>query len=231
MKTMLITGASSGIGEATAQLFAANDFKVIGIARRHNSKLIHPNITQICFDLSDTDRIDDLIAQLPELKLDYVIHNAATEGCLKSLKSLSLSELRQVMRLNFEAPFLLTQKLLNRASHGARILHISSGLAHSALEGVGSYCISKSALYMLYLCWNQDLKGQVLVGSLDPGIVETAIQSRLRAADEKEFASQAMFHEIEASGLLQDPMHVAQFIQKVLLETSDAEFVQAEFRA
>ena len=158
MKTILITGTSSGIGEAAAIYFAQKNFNVVGIARRKNSHLAHPNITQIQFDLSDTDHIDTLIAKLPHnLQIHYVIHNAATEGYLKSLMHLSLTELRHVMRLNFEAPFLLTQKFLGSFPHGARVLQISSGLAHNPLLGAGSYCVSKSALYMLYLCWNQDL--------------------------------------------------------------------------
>lgn len=229
MTSILITGTSSGIGEATAQLFAEEGFSVIGIARRTNPRLLQPSITQIRFDLSDTDHIDDLINLLPKnLELKYLIHNAATEGFLKSLEHLSLSELRQVMRLNFEMPFLLTQKLLGSLANSARVLHISSGLAHHALAGVSSYCISKSALYMLHRCWNEDLKNRILVGSLDPGIVDTSMQNRLRNSDKNEFASHSRFQEIKSEGLLTNPMRVAQFIRKALLETSDLEFIQSE---
>lgn len=230
MPTILITGTSSGIGEATAQLFAKEGFDVIGIARRANPRL-HANITQIRFDLSDTDHIDDLIDLLPKnLQLKYLIHNAGTEGLLKPLVHLSLTELRQVMRLNFETPFLLTQKLLGSLSKGARILHISSVLAHHALPSASSYCISKSALFMLYRCWNQELNGQILVGSLNPNHVDTPLQDRLRATDKKDFLPKSEFLKLKTEGLLKNPSQVAQFIQNVLLNTSDTEFIQSEFQ-
>lgn len=79
----------------------------------------------------------------------------------------------------------------------ARILHISSGAAHGALQGLGVYSVSKAALFMAYQVLKAELapKG-IFVGSVRPGIVATSMQDTIRRADKDKFPdTSAKFHQ------------------------------------
>jgi NAD(P)-dependent dehydrogenase (short-subunit alcohol dehydrogenase family) len=125
------------------------------------------------------------------------------------------------IRVNVTAPMLLTRRLLSTMQPGSRVLHISSGAAHSAFGGMGSYCATKAALLQLCRAWRADRDVQnaasesggdsssttraasllgIRFGSARPGIVDTAMQVQGREADSSVFASAAMFREWKERG-------------------------------
>lgn len=155
---------------------------------------------------------------------------------------------RATMATNVDAPLFLTNALLPqlRAKPQARILHISSGAAHYAFAGWTSYCVSKSAFFMLYQCMRDELGAAdvpVLVGSVKPGVVDTPMQAVVRGSD---FPGRERFAEMHAKGVeraaayaegphtppsdaLDTCDNVATFLTWLLRDTSDAEFVEKEW--
>ena len=147
-KTALITGASRGIGHATAAALASEGVKVIAVSRSSAATNGDPNISSLQCDLSSLDAVRNLIIELQTSKIhpDIIVNNVG--GNLGFTDPLRTSEAwLSVTNLN-----LVTSMLLNEAfipgmigNKWGRICHISS---ISALENQGppAYCASKSAL-------------------------------------------------------------------------------------
>ncbi len=182
----LVTGASSGIGFATALALAENKRnKVIAIAR--NAKKLESlrqasenKIDILAFDLA-TENLDQLVEKLSEIgvnKLTGLIHNA---GYLvsKKFEDISSQDLQKIYEVNVFAPFRLTQKLLPllKNAKGSHVVNISSvgGIQGSVkFDGLSAYSSSKGALCVLTECLANELKDEkIKVNCLALGAVQT----------------------------------------------------------
>lgn len=182
---VLITGASNGIGYATALALCSQDTPVIALSR-NGSKLEQlrkeagSNCTCIQFDLLRDDPATLLLHLEREgiTAIGGLIHNA---GLLvnKAFAEISKSELQAVYETNVFAPYQLTQVVLPylKASGNAHIVHISSmgGIQGSAkFPGLSAYSSSKGALCILTECLALELKEHnISVNCLALGAVQT----------------------------------------------------------
>ena len=151
-KTILITGASSGIGRAAAIACAQAGATVILTGRdreRLDASLAVLDAGAahrvIVADLTDPAQLAALAEQTG--MLDGVVHSAGITG-FAPVRMLQQGLLEAVMGANFSAPVLLTQKLLYRKTlnNGASMVFLSSIAAHTGTVGVGAYSASKAAL-------------------------------------------------------------------------------------
>ena len=150
MPTVLITGASRGIGRATAFRLAAGGWDVVGTVRREEDgeSLIEGSggkITPVMLDITDADQIAALDRILP-LQLDAVVNNAAivVGG---PVEGVPIDELRRQLEVNLIGQVAVTQAVLPRirASRG-RIVFVSSLGGWISSPMVGAYSASKFAL-------------------------------------------------------------------------------------
>ncbi len=234
-KTALITGGGSGLGQALAWEFAKRDFQVV-IVGRHESTLNQtkarfPNMIHfIKADIANQLEHKLIVERLAHLKkLDYLIQNAGTVEPICPIKEMSLEKFNHTMSTNFLGPLFLTKQLLPHLI-GARILHISTLLAHQAMRHFGGYCISKAALYMSKDILNAELNDEnILFGSVMPGMIDTAMQSTLRDPEQTNFPEQKYFIHSQTQNRLVKPEVSAKFLSYILLQSSDAEFIQGEW--
>ena len=162
-KISLITGAGRGIGRATAKLFAEHDSDLVLVSRtkselEQTAKICSEFDVDIMIrptDLSSSDEIGDLFIDLlgrfPQI--DILVNNA---GIFHSglTENIDLESFREVMRVNVEAPLLLSQKMLKTvdSENGGCIVNVSSYSGCVEVEkypGFGVYDISKYALWGL----------------------------------------------------------------------------------
>ena len=235
-KTILITGASSGIGAACVEQAVARGLHVIATARS-KSKLEqlqaqYKNIEIVVADIAaETGR--NLIEQAVQQPIDYLLHNAAILDQPQEFCDLSVGDFRNNIVTNVEPIVFLTQKLLPhlKAAHDTpRILSLSSGAAKQAIAGLGNYCISKAAALMA----NQILKAElpkhgVLVNDYFPGVVDTGMQHTLRSSQTEIFPYSDDFKNLKQQGLLSKPSDVAAHILSVFTQTDDETFSQSEW--
>ncbi|MFN0189755.1 MAG: SDR family NAD(P)-dependent oxidoreductase [Bacteroidia bacterium] len=184
----LVTGASSGIGFATALVLAQNKRnKVIAIARNatklESLRLASENKIDILpFDL-EKGNLSDLVDDLKNMgvnQISGVIHNA---GYLVSKKfgDISSLDLQKTYEVNVFAPFRLTQHLLPflKQAKGAHVVNISSvgGIQGSVkFDGLSAYSSSKGALCILTECLANELRDErINVNCLALGAVQTAM--------------------------------------------------------
>lgn len=150
-KTILVTGSTSGIGEATARLLAEKGAKLV-LTGRNTSKLeslkseLSGGLAQIfTCDLTQAGQMDQLIANCPQL--DGVVHSAGIVDPV-SIKFLKTKHLLKTFSINFEAPVLLSAGLINKnkINRHASFVFVSSVSSQHPYPGGVVYSASKSAL-------------------------------------------------------------------------------------
>lgn len=180
-KRILVTGASSGLGRQIAISFSKMGAAVIITARRES---------QLAETLAAMDRGEHSViaadmthaAQRIALadgagSLNGVVHCAGT-SVLAPIRMASEKHLRELYTLNYEAPILLTQRLLYRKAvqNNGSILFIASIAAHIGVPGVGVYSGTKAALFATARCLAMEvIKQKIRVNCLSPSLVETPL--------------------------------------------------------
>lgn len=217
-RTVLVTGASSGIGRQCCVAAATAGATVVATGRHQQrlqdtlSLLKGSGHAALQSDLTDASQLGELVRQVPPL--DGLVHCAGAQKYLP-LKFLTEKALREMTAVNYEAPVLLTQSLLkqNRIQPGASIVFIASLAAVSAVKGNAAYSGSKAALVAVARVMALELASQrVRVNCLAPGMVKTPMAGQMTAVVS---AEQMAEHEKQypfGFGLPEDVAHAVVFL-------------------
>ena len=190
-KIALVTGASRGIGYATAKAFAAEGAHVIAVARTvggleeldDDIQKAGGSATLVPLDLKDGDGIDRMGKSIYDRwgKLDILLGNAGVLGGITPLGHISPKEFDEVMTVNVTANWRLLRSmdpLLNQSTAG-RVLMVSSGAARSRRPFWGAYSISKAALETMAVTYAREMahtKIKTLI--INPGPLRTAMRAK-----------------------------------------------------
>jgi short-subunit dehydrogenase len=191
-KLALVTGASRGIGAATAEALAAAGAHVILTARMATGleeveERIHNaggSATIAPLDLADNDAIARLGVAISGRwqALDILVLNAATLGTLSPVPHLEAKEFTRVMQLNVNAQqaMLAAFDPMLRASGDARVIGVTSSAGHAPFAYWGGYGASKAAFEMLLGCYVEETRnlGRIRIAIVDPGRTRTAMRAR-----------------------------------------------------
>ena len=185
-KHVLVTGASRGIGEAMARRFAAAGARVSLAARSADSLAAlakELNGTAFAVDLLDTAAVDELIPRVEAQSgpIDVLVNNAGLETT-QWLHKDDPKVLRDVLRLNLEAPVILTRAVLpGMLARGVGTLVFTSSLAGSAaFPGLAAYSATKGGLNNLAAALRLELRDTPLhVTLVAPGPVDTRMWDAL----------------------------------------------------
>lgn len=187
-KTVLVTGASSGIGRQIAKSMADAGATVIASGRDQTrlSELLaelggQPQHRIVAADLSMDEAIKNLVEQVG--KIDGVVHSAGISA-LAPVRLASRAHVQSQLDINYTGPLLLTQQLLlrNAIATGGAIVFVSSISAHIGVQGVAAYGASKAALEsMARVVALEVAKKKIRVNCLAPGLVETPMLAAARA--------------------------------------------------
>lgn len=182
----LITGASSGIGRATALAFAAAGFDLV-LVGRSQEKLeavaaeLNPLPVQIQLHSLDLAAVTDVRAAISQIvaktPVDTLINNAGM-GYTGDLLSTSLSDWQQVLDLNLTSVLQCIQAVLPsmRNQRQGTIINVASIAGHQAFPGWGAYCVSKAALITLSKVLAAEERGNgIRVAIVSPGSVNTPL--------------------------------------------------------
>ena len=237
----IVTGTSSGIGEAVARRLLSENWNVVGIARSPVA-WSESGYRHIQSDLGDLDvLVDSLIPCLKEIVQGRLwdrvalINNAASTGQLRDMESSDPRVLAGTLTTNTVTPAALMGLLADicHADTPLRIVNISSGLAHFALPGCQDYCISKAGLHMAgqVFAAEQENSGmrQRAVLSFSPGTVATGMQKKLRNAPADDFASAGVFENFHSEGQLVSPQNVTEPVISFLDDDDPSGFKEVQF--
>lgn len=190
-RTILVTGASRGIGYATAKQLAGSGAHVIAIARTQGGledldddiKAAGGQCTLVPMDLKDGDSIDRLGKALHERfgQLDGLLLNAGQLGDITPLPHIKPADWDSVMSVNLTANYRLIRALdpLLRASDAGRVVAVTSSVAQSHRAYWGAYAISKAGLEAMANIYAQETEiTAVRVNIYDPGGTRTAMRAK-----------------------------------------------------
>lgn len=191
-KTVVITGASRGIGEATARLFAAQGAKVCLLARSTAQTTqiaaeIGNNAIAVPCDVSSFSAVHAAIerCQTQFGDIDILINNAGTIEPISHIATADPETWAQTVNVNLNGVFYGMRAVLPSmlARESGTILTISSGAAHSPIEAWSHYCAAKAGAAMMTRMVDLENRafGIRAIG-LSPGTVATQMQKEIKAS-------------------------------------------------
>lgn len=188
-KVALVTGATSGIGQACAIAFAAASAKVVCVGRREAAlqnvseriRALDSAALAIQADLSAEHEAGRVVDETVKTfgGIDVLV-NAAGHISSGTIENTALNAWDDMMNVNVRAPFQLMQKALpSLIERRGNIVNVSSVTGLRAFPGVLAYCVSKAALDQLTRCASLELAAKgVRVNAVNPGVVVTDIHKR-----------------------------------------------------
>ena len=185
MKTILITGATSGIGLAAAKKLANDENQLILCGRRQQkldeiSKELSAitNVLSLCFDVSDKNEVNKILGNLAEKfsSIDILINNAGNAHGLNTIQEGSLDDWDNMIDSNVKGLLYVSRvimpKMIERQS--GHIINIGSLAGREVYEKGNIYCATKHAVNAISKAMRIDLnKTGIKVSEINPGLVET----------------------------------------------------------
>jgi short-subunit dehydrogenase len=192
----VVTGASSGIGEATALALAGRGAAVMLTARAEEKlRFLEREISAaggralaVRTDVTDRNSVEAMVERTIEAfgSLDVLVNNAGL-GLSGLVAELRAEDLRHVLEVNLIGPLVCIQAALPHMRQGGRIINVSSVVGKRAIPKVSGYCATKSALNALSDALRVEVAGRgITVTSVYPGTTQTAFrENSRRTKDEK----------------------------------------------
>ncbi len=186
-KIALITGVTSGIGKASADIFAENNYNLIVTGRRHErlreiknelEKQFGIEVFALCFDVRNNDEVIENINSLPEewRNIDVLINNAGLAVGLNHIQDGVIDDWERMIDTNIKGLLYVTRAVapLMVARNSGHIVNICSVAGKEVYENGNVYCATKHAVDALSKAMRVDmLKHNIKVTNICPGAVET----------------------------------------------------------
>jgi len=229
--TCIVTGASSGIGRATAIALAKRGRTVICVARSDTAlqalKQNYPKQIRIVrADLCDPAGISAVIESVKSVEhVAVLVHAAGSTVALQHYQDLQMPELLSHMGLHVSVPIELNNRLKNKLI-GSRILYLDSYSAITPREGWSEYSIVKAAAQMAARSATVELNRSTVI-RVFPGGVRTPLVEQLLMSTEKS-ATVTAFKALDADGGISEPDAVGQFLADILLKATEQQLTSRE---
>jgi benzil reductase ((S)-benzoin forming) len=235
----LLTGASRGMGLAMAEQLIDAGHALVCISRRVNDDLnarasaAGLPLEQWPQDLARGEtaaaRLEGWLTAYEHSRLESVtlINNAGLIPRIAPLGEIPSSELAEAMRVDLEAPMLLTGAFLRATTAwkaARKVLNISSGLGRKAMASQAAYCAAKAGMDHFTRCValeEAQRPNGARVCSLAPGVIDTDMQVQLRGANPGDFPDIGNFIGMKDKGMLTSPQEAA---RRVLAYLARADF-------
>lgn len=184
MKSIIVTGASSGIGRETAEYFLAQGWRVGLIARRADvlAQINHANAVRMSCDVTNEAAVDAAFADFGHL--DVLFNNAGMFGPQATIDEIALDDWKQVVDVNLTGMFLCARaafrQMRRQTPQGGRIINNGSISAHTPREGSVCYTTTKHGVSGLTKTLTVDGRAfNIACGQIDIGNARTDLVTNL----------------------------------------------------
>ena len=228
-RIVVVTGAGTGIGRATARAFAAGGAQVLAVGRRaeplHETAAGHPRITPLSADITAEGEPERIVRTAREAhgRLDVLVNNA---GIVRggALGALTPEMIDPQIATNLIAPILLAQAALPLLeASGGVIVNVSTSVGQRAWPGNAVYAATKTALELLTRSWAVELAPRgIRVVAVAPGAIDTPIGEHQGLTPERRAAVREWQLAHTPLGRIGRPEEVARAITQ--LASPDASF-------
>jgi len=219
--TAFITGATSGIGKATAEIFAKNKIRLILCGRRaerlkelQKELSKQTEVTTLQFDVSKREEVTKAIKSLPEnfKQVDILINNAGNAHGLSSIQEGNLEDWDAMLDINVKGLLYVSKAIMPQMIDRSKgfIINIGSIAGKEVYPNGNVYCASKFAVNALNKSMRLDLnKHNIRVAGIHPGLVETEFSEvRFKGDSEKAKKVYSGFKALQA----EDIADIIQFV-------------------
>lgn len=206
MPTALITGATSGIGLATAQLLAQHNYRIILCGRRQErldsiSTSLSCDTLTLNFDVRDRAAVKERLSSLPDdwKKIDVLVNNAGNAHGLSKIQDGDIDDWDAMIDINVKGLLYVSRAILPGMveRNSGYVINIGSIAGKEVYPNGNVYCASKHAVDAINQGMRIDTNGtNVRVSAINPGLVETEF-SEVRFKGDKERAA-SVYSDIDA---------------------------------
>jgi NADP-dependent 3-hydroxy acid dehydrogenase YdfG len=213
-QTAFITGATSGIGKATAEIFAKNNIRLVLCGRRierlkeiQNKLSKLTEVTTLQFDVSKRTEVETAINSLPEnfKQIDILINNAGNAHGLSTIQDGSIDDWDAMLDINVKGLLYVSKAIIPQMTerNNGFIVNIGSIAAKNVYPNGNVYCASKHAVDALNKAMRIDLnKHNIRVSAIHPGAVETEFSDvRFKGDTEKAKSVYAGYKALQADDI------------------------------
>lgn len=237
----VVTGAGRGLGRATALLLAESGADVALLARSPNQLAETAQAIQatgrralpLVVDVSSWEQVRQAVKQVFDTfgRVDILINNAGIIDPIAPAHRADPQAWSYNIDVNLKGPFYLVRSIVPHMVAAGRgvVVNVGSGAAHRVVTSWSAYCAAKAGLYHFTNVLATELLGTgVRVNSVRPGVVDTAMQERIRQASPEDFGPENVehFRRLKEEGHLLPPEYPARLI--VWLCTDEAADVHGQ---
>jgi benzil reductase ((S)-benzoin forming) len=221
----ILTGHSRGLGAAIADQLTVRGVSVLGIARSRHPRFGGVSTAEVQLDLSDTQAVSDWLAGdtlarfLEPASAALLINNAGLLQPIGPLQTQDVADVGRTASVNVAAALMLSAAFVQATANARdrRILHVSSAAGSKPYPGWAIYCASKAALDHHARCVALDATPALRIASVAPGLIDTDMQTEIRASSLENFPDRPRFEEFKERGQLRPPRDVAKRLVDFLL--------------
>lgn len=206
MKTIVVTGATSGIGNALVKEFAKDNTVFAGYRNKKlagDLKRISSNVIPFYIDLekeSSVRRAANYIKSKTK-RIDTLM-NVAGVVIAGAMETIDINRIKTQFEVNTFSQVHFTQKLFPIIADGGKIINISSESSYALTPFIAPYCASKRALDILFNLMQLEIKKDVKIVSIKPGAVDTPIWEKSIKENRRHFGSNVYGYEKELNYML-----------------------------
>jgi len=239
--TIVITGASRGLGAGMARTYLERGHKVAACSRSPPPKDLENSADtegrlyyQSNVDVCNPDAVKDFLENTAKKlgpNIDVWINNAGILDPIKPIRDTNFEDFEKNIQINLIGTFHATKAYINYSRSrdeetggtSSTLVNISSGAAVKGYAGWGAYCSSKGAVDRLTECAlaeeqsDESTKLCFRAYSIAPGVIDTEMQEKIRNTTKSDFPMVDKFHEIKANDSFNTPPYIAIEIEKLAL--------------
>lgn len=205
-KVAFISGASRGVGAGLAERFAEAGLRLVLCSRTPPALSESETVIAAALDVRDEKALDALVGQVEERfgSIDLWINNAGVLDPIGPIRDVSLEEFREHIDINLGGVFVGSRtyvRHLRRLQRRGVLINVSSGAAWNPYAGWGAYCAGKAGVERLTeVVALEEAEIGLRAHSIAPGVIDTAMQSLIRASSAEDFPDVEHFKERKRSG-------------------------------
>lgn len=205
-KVAFISGASRGVGAGLAERFAEAGLRLVLCSRTPPALSESETVIAASLDVRDEKALDALVGQVEERfgSIDLWINNAGVLDPIGPIRDVSLEDFREHIGINLGGVFVGSRtyvRHLHRLQRRGVLINVSSGAAWNPYAGWGAYCAGKAGVERLTeVVALEEAEIGLRAHSIAPGVIDTAMQSLIRASSAEDFPDVEHFKERKRSG-------------------------------
>lgn len=237
----VVTGHTRGLGAAIAAELLSRGARVLGVARKRNATLAasyDDALREVQLDLSDAPALSRWLDDgalgdfLNDASQVVLVNNAGLLEPIGPLQTQEPADVARTVSVNVSAPLVLSAAFVQATvkSRDRRIMHVSSGAGSTAYAGWSVYCATKAALDHHARAVAIDRTPTLRIASVAPGVIDTDMQTEIRAASDTDFPDRERFVELKREGKLRDPADAATMLVNLLLSDDFGEKTVTDLR-